>query len=96
MRKTIVLLATAVFVLSACSKDDNDNSSNQTFCYECAIQQVTTATDMPAQTINTTAEQCGITEEQAKQIEQSGTSTITSSVSGISMTIKSTTTCRKK
>lgn len=64
-------------------------------CYECILTARTTGSGV-SNSATSKVNQCGLTESEAKQMETSGTNTITSSSGGISVTITNTTKCTKK
>lgn len=100
----VVLFVSILFI--ACSKDDdNDDTtggggSGKTYCWVFTIKQVTSisGTSIPGypQTTTTTVEQCGLTETQAETVCKNGTTSTTSTIEGISVTVKTTTTKNKK
>lgn len=87
MKKLSVLL----LLVSLCAVSCKDSI----YCWECTLEQVTKITGQPSQTATSTVERCDLTEDEAELVEQQGTNTTTSSSGGITVTIKSTMTCRK-
>lgn len=87
MKKLLILLLIAII---SCN-DDKDEEA----CYECTVLMQTTGSG-----INTTAtskiNQCGLTKEEADNMEKAGTNTTTSSSGGITVTIRNTANCIKK
>lgn len=82
------------FLLISCSKDDGGKE----FCWDCKIKTITRVPSYPEMNdaTSSTIQQCGMTEEQISEVEENGTSTVTSSSGGVSVTISSTTSCSKR
>jgi hypothetical protein len=88
MKNTIFILA---LFFSSCEKEP------QTFCWIFTTVQTTTVTPSTPgypQKVNSTTEQCGITEDEAKDVCNKIKSTTQSSTGGV--TVKITTTCTYK
>lgn len=89
--KPLLPLTLAIVLLSACSDDDE----NKEACYECTVIMKTSGSGVN-DTITSKIEQCGLTADEADQVEKTGTNTTTSTSGGITVTIRNTTTCIKK
>ncbi len=87
--KNLLLVSVLLLMSLACTKE-------ATFCYTCTLTQIASATGMANQTTKTDIEKCDMTSDDAKATEQAGTSTTTTTSSGIKVTVKSTMVCRKK
>lgn len=91
MKKLLLTLIVSVS-LFACSKND-------TSCYVFESKQVTSVQPSMAgypQTTCSTSESCGLTQDDAKQVSTSLTSTTTSTQGNIRVTITQTCTYHKK
>lgn len=91
---TTSFFLSSLLLASACSKDDGGKE----YCWECNISTKTTVPSYPElnDVTTTSIEQCGMTEDQIKAFEKSGTTTVTSTSGGVSATVSSTTRCNKK
>lgn len=88
MKNLLVLIF--IFII-ACSEDDSDKES----CYTCTLTMQITGSGVN-DTSTSKVDQCGLTNEEADQMEKSGTNTITSSSGGITVTTRNTMNCIKK
>lgn len=86
----------ASLLFAQCSKDD-DTSSGKTYCWKCTIKQATTVpgnSQYNSQSANY-QEFCNASANDVKATEKAGTSTYTSTSGGVTVSVKTTTTCSK-
>jgi hypothetical protein len=103
MRKNLLLVAAGALMLAAttaCDKPDNGGTGigggggggGATYCFTCVSTGTYTGTGATGKPTTTTQEVCNLTEEGARSVERSGTSTTT----GESITFTMVTTCTRK
>jgi hypothetical protein len=81
MKKNLSVFAAAVllFVAVACDKPGGgDSGGGATYCYTCISTATYTGTGTTQTPTEVTQEVCGLTEEGARNMEKSGTTTATS------------------
>jgi len=100
MKKITLLTFIAIILILQNSCSGNDAINNAESCWVFTTVTVTSVSGMSVpgypETTTTTTEQCGLTEKQADDVCKQFTSTSTSTSGGMKVTVKTTTTKRKK
>lgn len=94
IKKLLLVICTSL-LFTQCSKDDA--SSSKTYCWKCTIKQATTVPGNSQYNSQTTNYQefCNATASDVNATEKAGTSTYSSTSGGVTVTVKTTTTCNK-
>lgn len=88
MKRLLLILLLIPF---ACDDDKEDS----TYCFECVTTQRTTGGGLDDK-VDVRTTHCDLTQDQADQLEKSGSSTATATSGGITVNVKTTIVCGRK